>query len=137
MYESPISLFSTDPIIEQIKDEQDNMIFRGVIRSGVNVEKEELLKALQYDRQQYEKGYADGLAQCKQWISVNERLPEDGIPVLAYYERNAWPEGCNAPVRKKEIGVGWHVDGRWHVDGCSKVVGIAWMPLPEPPKEKT
>jgi hypothetical protein len=36
---------------------------------GYAVDKEELIKALQYDRQQYEKGYKDGL----------EQLSEDAI----------------------------------------------------------
>ena len=136
MYEGPLMVI-TKQVADEMAKQLDDLTFCAIREVGVDVNKEELLKALRYDRRQYEKGYADGLAQCKQWISVNERLPEDGIPVLAYYERNAWPEGCNAPVRKKEIGVGWHVDGMWHVDGCSKVVGIAWIPLPEPPKEET
>ena len=72
-----------------------------------------------------------------EWISVKDKLPEDGFSVLVYYERNAWPNRRNVPIRKKEVGVGWQCDGKWHVDGCSKVVGIAWMPLPKPPKEKS
>ena len=74
------------------------------------------------------------VASCSKWTSVEERLPELYDNVLVYYERNAWPDGADSPIRKREIGVGfcgW--PDRWHVDGCSKVKGIAWMPLPEPP----
>ena len=41
----------------------------------------------------------------------------------------------NGLFRKKTIDIGWQVDGRWHVDGRGGVVGIAWMPLPEPYEE--
>lgn len=61
-YESPIKLFQTDPLVEQLRDETDNMIYRAVIHADVNVDREELIRALEYDRGQYEKGYADGLA---------------------------------------------------------------------------
>ena len=66
------------------------------------------------------------------WISVSERLPEEGVSVLVYAERNAYNEKCK--FRKKVIDIGWQVDGHWHIDGCSGVVGIAWMSLPEPYK---
>ena len=60
MYESPIMLLKTDPMIQRIKDETDAMIIRGVARVGVHVDKDELIKALEYDRGQYEKGFHDG-----------------------------------------------------------------------------
>ena len=60
MYESPIMLLKTDPLIQRIKDETDAMIIQGVARVGVHVDKDELIKALEYDRGQYEKGFHDG-----------------------------------------------------------------------------
>ena len=60
MYKSPIMLFKTDPLIQCVKNETDTMIIRGVARAGVHVDKDELIKALEYDRGQYEKGYRDG-----------------------------------------------------------------------------
>ena len=54
-YESPIKL-----ITDRIRFEQEDAIFTAVQRCGVEVDKDELIKALQYDRDQYQKGYNDG-----------------------------------------------------------------------------
>ena len=71
MYESPIEIRQTSTQYTAIFDkEKDSMILKAVQGVGVNVDKEELLKALKYDRQQYQKGYADGIEE------VNERLAE-------------------------------------------------------------
>ena len=53
MYKSPIEI-----VQEQLKTQLDNKIlFRVTQEIGINIDKDELLKALAYDRQQYEKGY--------------------------------------------------------------------------------
>ena len=54
-YESPINV-----LIGQMRMEQEGNIFKVVQEQGINVDKEELIKALQYDRNQYEKGYING-----------------------------------------------------------------------------
>lgn len=71
MYKSPIELLVTD-IQNQIVKQQDEEIYQAVLHYVPNVDKEELLRALQYDRDQYHKGYADGkrdamaeLVRCK------------------------------------------------------------------------
>ena len=59
MYESPIELVVSQFQTEIIK-QQENQVFKAIQNVGVNVDKAELLRALSYDRDQYEKGYADG-----------------------------------------------------------------------------
>ena len=61
MYNSPIELLATD-IQNQILKQQDEEIYQVVLHYVPNVDKEELLRALKYDRDQYEKGYLDGKA---------------------------------------------------------------------------
>ena len=55
MYESPIKI-----ITGQIKTNYEDGIFRAVQNVGINVDREELLKALEYDRGQFEKGFKEG-----------------------------------------------------------------------------
>lgn len=60
MYKSPIELFRVDDIVKEVNEELDTYIYESIIKCGINVNKEELIKALQYDREQYYKGYEDG-----------------------------------------------------------------------------
>ena len=80
MYKSPI-----DVIQEQMRLDVDNAIYKAVQTVGINVDREELIKALQYDRNQYDKGYEDG---CKdaakeviQWIKRNGTLQYGGYVI--------------------------------------------------------
>lgn len=60
MYESPINIIYRD-----IKTKFENEVLQAVQAVDINVNKSELIKALQYDRNQYEKGYADAQAERK------------------------------------------------------------------------
>ena len=59
MYESPIKI-----ITGQMKTNYEDAIYCAVQNVGINVDREELLKALEYDRGQYEKGFDDGFEQA-------------------------------------------------------------------------
>lgn len=51
-YESPIKI-----IMQEMQAQRENQVYQAIQNIGVDVDKEELLKALSYDRNQYEKGY--------------------------------------------------------------------------------
>ena len=55
LYQSPIEI-----IMQEMHTQFDGEIFKATQTFGVNVDKDELIKALQYDRDQYDKGFADG-----------------------------------------------------------------------------
>lgn len=62
MYENPINIFTmADQIIEDVQKSQEEYVMRYVKELGITADKDELVRALQYDRQQYEKGYLDGM----------------------------------------------------------------------------
>lgn len=57
-YVSPIDVYLTEMLTQY-----DNAIMKAVCNVGINVDKEELIKALKYDRDQYKKGYQDALTE--------------------------------------------------------------------------
>lgn len=128
MYEPVIHLYRTK--LQEATDEAvDDMIFREIIKMGVLVEREELLKALRYDRAQYEKGYADGRADAQKWISVEERLPEDGVDVIIHTD-----------FRGGYVGCGYYriVRDAWFTSQGILLASnvLHWKPLPGMPEEE-
>lgn len=116
MYKSPITIIEStiDSFSKAIIKQKDDAIFAEIQHSfGVDLDREELIRALKYDRDQYNKGYADGirdameeLVRCKEckhydnsegicWCHLNSRFypggfdwhsfPEDGF--CSYGER--------------------------------------------------
>lgn len=86
MYKSPIEKIYGD-LQTQMVQEDENMMMKAVRKVGVNVDKEELIKALQYDREQYKTGYADGkndvLVKIRAEIEqMPSKLTEDGRGML-------------------------------------------------------
>lgn len=63
MYKSPIEIFQTS-----IEYQLENDIMNMIQKYGITVDKDELLRALRYDRDQYDKGYSDGK------IAANDEL---------------------------------------------------------------
>ena len=55
MYESPIKIFQGE-----MQTKLEGEIMTAIQKVGVVVDKEELLRALKYDRDQYDRGYKDG-----------------------------------------------------------------------------
>lgn len=68
-----------------------------------------------------------------QWISVNDRLPEDGENVLIWYEYFRYGS-YNRMYKTYEIA--YQYNGIWSgVNPLGQKARVfAWMPLPEPPK---
>lgn len=80
-YQSPIEL-----IAEQIETETENEIVRAVQRVGINIDKNELMRALAYDRNQYFMSCYDRdneivrCKDCKNWIAGYITDQDDFIP---------------------------------------------------------
>ena len=88
-YESPIKLIETmtENIADEMNKSVDEYIYKSVLKVGVEVDRDELIRALRYDRDQYEKGYRDGQNESLKrgmWIDI----PNGNI--------KAWKRKCSA-----------------------------------------
>ena len=64
-YESPITRIQNQFAEEMVKKEEDQFMCEVRQTIGYNIDKPELIKALNYDRDQYDKGYQDGKSDAK------------------------------------------------------------------------
>ena len=74
----------------------------------------------------YKQGYRAGFEAARsEWISVDERLPEDAIDVLVFVRNGNLSYTCIAHTLK----------GRWLSRGILLDKVTHWMGIPDPPKE--
>ena len=118
MYNSPIKMLITD-IQHQIVKQHDEEIYQAVLNYIPNIDKAELIRALQYDRDQYEKGFQDGQPK---WIPVTERLPEPFEIVYVYIPKDKRITDAYITRHMEWVGVRMNCEV------------THWMPLPEPPE---
>ena len=129
-YEPPI-LGVINQVVNNIAEQRDNAIMvqiRDQIR--VDVDKNELIRALNYDRNQFNEGYRKGYRDAKEkyeesdrWIPVSERLPEEMGTYLVTLEYKEHGKGITTLwYHGKQIG--------WDLRVADVV--IAWKPLPKP-----
>jgi hypothetical protein len=76
-YKSPIEVFENE-----LQTQMDNDIMEVVFSYGINVDKNELVKALAYDRKQYEAGFADGRAAAERRIAESLGMIQAAIGQL-------------------------------------------------------
>lgn len=84
MYESPIDIIQREVsrVVEEHNKELETHIMYKVNKEyGINVDKQELLRALSYDRQQYNQGYDDGrdraLDDMREYVEYAVKLATD------------------------------------------------------------
>ena len=82
-YESPIHIerraeFETNikKMAQTFDEAVEKEVYTALMQQHIYVDKEELIKALQYDRNQYEKGYADAVEEFKTQM-LNGLEPND------------------------------------------------------------
>ena len=74
MYEPPIQVI-TEGFLRQLEGDAH----RVVEGYGITIDKDELMRALQYDRNQYQKGYEDGQKDALEALRVHV---ESRVPTL-------------------------------------------------------
>lgn len=68
-----------------------------------------------------------------EWISVKDKMPEDGVDVLCWYEYFRYGD-YNCMWRTYGIGRCFYKMWSGEVANGTRARVIAWMPLPEPPE---
>ena len=106
-YKSPIDLVMSD-----IHLRLENEICNAVHSVDIHVDKDELLKALQYDREQYRKGYSDRDSEivrcrdCKYWNIKSDceykvcKRHSNNITIINFATQGCW--FCADGVRRDE-----------------------------------
>ena len=126
----------TDKIGKYIAGEVDNLVLESCVKVGCHVDKDELEKALRYDRDQYSKGYADGKRDAApRWHRVEEELPSEFQYVWAACKMNGRENWTIETVYDPYLSCPWGYN--IPVLESGKAVVYAWMDrsAPEPPKE--
>lgn len=107
MYESPIILDTFDDV-KEINKKTNELIMKAVLEVVPSIDKEELIKALAYDREQYTKGYQDRdkeIVRCKD-CEYFKKIAEKSDSGLCHRDivASAWKENgyCSRGKMKGE-----------------------------------
>ncbi len=107
MYESPIKV-----IQGELETQLEGEILKAVHRVGVTVDRDELIRALRYDREQYQKGFDDAredavvVTRCKDCEHlVNATVNGNGFLICDISDMETAPDDfCNHGDRREEAG---------------------------------
>lgn len=78
-YESPVTLFEIPTT--KFYEDTNQWFLECVKKIGISIDKEELIKAIQYDRDQYSKGYENG-------YEAGYKAAMEGVQSLAAFISN-------------------------------------------------
>lgn len=139
MYESPLEIVQKDYMQMYRKQVDASLSMHLETNYGINVAPEELMRALNYDRGQYEKGFADGVASVREegqtckWTKVEDALPERGGIYLTVFNFHTWGE----KKKKYPLTCRYSVAAK-HFIADGPVIGEIshWMEIPELEEEK-
>ena len=104
MYESPIKVFQSN-----LEMQFEGEILKAVQRIGITVDKDELIRALRYDREQYQKGFDDAMKTAVPVVRCEDcirRYDTDECPMCflidgKYYEYTNENGFCDRGDRKE------------------------------------
>ena len=68
-----------------MRQEQENFVVESVVTAGIEVDKDKLIKALQYDRKQYEEGFEAGKV-----VGHNKTIDALAEMAVKLYDRNEY-----------------------------------------------
>ena len=102
MYESPINAY-----FGEVETQFDGAVFKAVQSVGIDVKKDELIKALAYDRDQSERGYYDGLMFHPLAVTNGDKIRAMTDEELAEWVWSAESAGRAYGPRGKKAWLDW------------------------------
>lgn len=82
MYESPITMIVNDMCTKIVEHKEDRIMYEISQALNTNIDKAELIRALNYDREQYKKGYSDAERKYKEkWYKLYNYLNDYRLAV--------------------------------------------------------
>lgn len=113
MYKSPITIYR-----QQMETQLEGEVLKVVEKYGVSADKEELIKALKYDREQYSKGYDEGYRK-----GVEDFINEIKEPILALENGDVCPNDHKCPALALCVDCKVHRVKRIIVAAREKMIG--------------
>lgn len=91
MYESPITQMISDISSQMVKNQENQLMYEVRQNIGYDIDKDELIKALNYDRNQYNKGYVDGIKVKQELLDLIQDInPEEIAAQIASGNLHNW-----------------------------------------------
>ncbi len=129
MYEPPIELTYVDELKTQINEFTEGVVMEAVTKVGVYVDKDELIKAINNERNQYEKGYRDGMSDAVfVWHPCSDGEPKTNGTYLVTFLSESGRYADMIEV----IGIAYWTGLRWLMDCDDLEDVIAWAEPPKP-----
>ena len=134
MYESPIDKIVQHIQENLIKQEEDHLMEQITETVGYQINKEELIKALKYDRNQYHIGFEDARKMYEtskgEWIPISsiDEIPKEGAYWVTFEYENGYRETSH--IWRDTFRKHWNDEEGWALDNENYV--IAYMPYFEP-----
>ena len=143
-YENPLQRIIGEAVETRIKQEENAIMSHITETIGYEIDKTELIRALNYDRDQFAKGYKAGL-NADRWISVKDRLPEEYgeylITWITSQSKRPFIAICECEISNIYNHEKNRFDAVWllydYIKAYPDVEVIAWMELPKPYEERS
>lgn len=106
MYNSPITIFEKiDNIINSIEEQRENAIVAKIQETlAIDVDKDELVRALNYDRGQYDRGYQDG---HRNGVAVGRQQILDELYTFMQKQGYEFEEVEDDPLRNQKLRINY------------------------------
>lgn len=89
-WESPINLAVNElsiKVMQELDNSQEKLVLEACQQANIDVDREQLLLALRYDRKQFEAGWTAGYNRARSqdlWFNPKNQAPDEGDLVLIY-----------------------------------------------------